>query len=274
MRADLHIHSTASDGTLSPQALVELAAGNGVDVIALADHDSISGIAAAASHAAAFGITVIPAVELSAASDDRSVHILGYFLDTSDRDLQVQLDALRRARVHRAASIVELLRQAGYAISLEQVLELSQGGAVGRTHVARTLVSAGHASDVSDAFERLVGRGKPFYLPKDLMTPLAAVSLITRAGGLAVLAHPGVSGAEDLVGELVGHGLAGIEAYHVDHTPEQRARLVEIAAEYGLLVTGGTDYHSPDAPHPDLGQLDFPERDVRAFLAAGTHRVL
>ena len=269
MRADLHIHSSASDGTLSPSSLVELAARNGVDVIALADHDSVSGVHEALRAAVPLGVTVIPAVELSAASGDLSIHILGYFVDVDDAQLVQRLDELRVARLRRAESIVAALRASGYDISIDDVLELSQGGAVGRTHVARTLVTSGHASSVSDAFERLVGRGKPFYRPKDLMTPRDAVTLITGAGGLAVLAHPGVSGTEDLIGELVGYGLAGVEAYHVDHTPEQRVRLAETAARLGLLVTGGTDYHSPDAPHPDLGELDFPEADVRAFLAAG-----
>lgn len=269
MRADLHIHSTASDGTLAPAAIVELAARNGVDVIALADHDSVTGVAEATHAASELGITVIPAVELSAARDELSIHILGYFIDPTDSELISRLDALRVARVRRAESIVAALRDAGYDISLDEVLALSQGGAVGRTHVARTLVSAGHASDVSDAFERLVGRGKPYYRPKDVMSPQAAIELITDAGGLAVLAHPGISGTQGLIGELIGYGLGGVEAYHVDHTPEQRAELLGIAREHALLVSGGTDYHSPDAPHPDLGELEFPEADIRALLEAG-----
>lgn len=269
MRADLHIHSTASDGTLSPTALVELAVRNRVAVIALADHDSISGTDEARRAATVHGTTVVPAVELSAASGDLSIHILGYFIDTSDAELLAQLDALRAARVRRAESIVAALSEGGYEISLDDVLRLSQGGAVGRTHVARTLVSAGLASDVSDAFGRLVGRGRPFYRSKDVMAPRDAISLITRAGGLAVLAHPGVSGTESMIDELIEYGLSGVEAYHVDHSADQRAMLVEVAQRRGLFVTGGTDYHSPDAPHPDLGELDFPADAVRAFLEAG-----
>jgi len=268
MRADLHIHSRASDGTLSPSALVELAVRNRVDVIALADHDSVSGVSEASAAGARLGVNVIPAVELSAAEGERSIHILGYFVDLQDSEFIAHLEALRVARVQRAASIVSALQSAGYQVSLDTVLELSDGGSVGRTHIARTLVASGHATDVSDAFERLVGRGRPFYRSKAQMEPRLAIELIVASGGIAVLAHPGVSGTGDLIEELVGYGLLGVEAYHVDHTPQQRTELVEAANRLGLLKTGGTDYHSPDAPHPDLGDVDYPEQDLQELLAA------
>lgn len=269
MRADLHVHSTASDGTLSPAALVELAARNGVAVIALTDHDSIAGVEDAILAAATQKITVVPAVELSAAVGDRSVHILGYFVDVVDRALLGALADLRIARVARAIAIVSSLQAAGYDITSDAVMALSDGGAVGRTHIARTLVSLGHAESVSDAFERLVGRGRPFYRPKAHLSPERAIQLIVGSGGIAVMAHPGVSGTEDLIEDLVVLGLGGVEAHHVDHTVEQCAALVTIADRHGLLKTGGTDYHSPHAPHPDLGELSLPEADLRAFLAAG-----
>jgi 3',5'-nucleoside bisphosphate phosphatase len=272
MRADLHIHSRASDGTLTPSALVDLAARNHVDVIALADHDSVSGVPSAVEAGARLGVKVIPAVELSAAVGDRSIHILGYFVDVHDTQFMSRLEELRVARVQRAADIVSALQAAGYQVSLDTVLALSDGGAVGRTHVARTLVAAGHAQDVSDAFERLVGRGRPFYRSKAQMEPKVAIELIVASGGIAVLAQPGVSGTQDLIEELVGDGLSGVEAYHVDHTQQQRIDLVGIADGLGLLKTGGTDYHSPDAPHPDLGDVDYPEQDLREFLAVSASR--
>ena len=269
MRADLHVHSTASDGTLSPGALVQLAARNRVAVVALTDHDSIAGVQSAIEAATPLGISVIPAVELSAAVGERSVHILGYFVDIFDRALLGALADLRAARVERAIGIVRSLQDAGYDITPDAVMALSGGGAVGRTHIARTLVSLGHAENVSDAFERLVGRGKPFYRPKAHLSPEKAIQRIVAAGGIAVMAHPGVSGTEDLIDGLAVLGLRGVEAHHVDHTAEQRATLVACADRLGLLKTGGTDYHSPHAPHPDLGELNFPEADLRAFLDAG-----
>ncbi len=272
MRADLHVHSTASDGTLHPVELVGLASRQRVDVLAVADHDSVDGVADAVEAGAHQGVTVVPAVELSAAVGERSVHILGYYVDITDSGLLRELAALREARMLRACSIVEALRSDGYPISIDDVLELSCGGSVGRTHVARALVDAGHATAVSDAFERLVGRGKPYYRPKELRTPAEVVRLISDAGGLAVLAHPGVSATGDLIDGLVALGLAGVEAYHADHTAAQKRLFAREASDRGLLTTGGTDFHSPDAPNPNLGDVDVPDAAIRAFLAAGASR--
>ncbi len=269
MRADLHVHSTASDGTLSPGALVELAARNGLEVVALTDHDTVSGVPEACEAATSRGIRMIPAVELSATIGERSIHILGYFIDIGDQVLLKELAGLRAARVERAVGIVRALQAAGYDITPEAVMALSDGGAVGRTHIARALVSLGHAVNVSDAFERLVGRGRPFYRPKAHLSPQRAIQLITGAGGIAVAAHPGVSGTEDLIEDLLVLGLRGVEAHHADHTVEQRIALTALANRFGLLKTGGTDYHSPHAPHPDLGELSLPETDLREFLDAG-----
>lgn len=272
MRADLHVHSTASDGTLHPVELVSLASCQRVDVLAVADHDSVDGVADAVEAGRLHGVTVVPAVELSAAVGERSVHILGYYIDITDSDLLCELGALREARMDRARSIVDALRADGYPVSIDDVLGLSLGGAVGRTHVARALVDAGHAATVSDAFERLVGRGKPFYRPKELRTPAEVIRLISDAGGLAVLAHPGVSATGDLIDGLVPLGLAGIEAYHADHTSAQKILFARDASDRRLLATGGTDFHSPDAPNPNLGDVDIPEAAIRAFLAAGASR--
>lgn len=271
MRADLHVHSTASDGTLAPAALVSLAAHRAVDVLAIADHDSVDGVPEAVIAGRDLGVVIVPAVELSAAVGERSVHILGYFVDPQNAQLVMELSKLRQARLTRARSIVNALRSKGLNVSMNEVLALSGGGAVGRTHVARAIVDAGHAVSVSDAFGRLVGRGRPFYRPKELREPADVVGLIRTAGGLPVLAHPGVSDTGDLIDELVGYGLAGIEAYHADHTPAQKQHFAKLALERNLLVTGGTDFHSPDAPNPDLGDVDLPHEAVVAFLAAGEH---
>lgn len=272
MKADLHVHTTASDGTLTPAQLVARARDRGVDVLAIADHDTVAGIPEAANAASAASITLVPAVELSAVADGRDAHILGYFVDVADADLLSHLADLRDARSRRAETMVSALRDAGYDISLDDVLALSAGGAVGRSHIARALVGRGHAESVRDAFERLIGHGRAFYVPKDVRTPAEIIGIIRAAGGLPVLAHPGVSRLESAIPSLLETGLGGIEAYHADHSPEQRELFANTAKEAGLLVTGGTDFHGPHAPNPDVGACDVPEDAVSALLAWGAAR--
>ena len=272
MRFDLHVHTTASDGTLTPTEIVRQAADAGLVVVAITDHDSIEGVpdALAAAGACRECITVIPGVELSAVYDGLDVHILGYFVNPADPELRSHLADLRAARLNRARTIIATLDAAGYDLSLDEVMDLSEGGAVGRSHVARALVHRGHAQDVSDAFKRLLGRGRPFYVPKDVRTPTEVLQVILDAGGLPVLAHPGVTGADDLIPALVANGLVGLEAYHAEHDPAQQQRYASIAADHGLLVTGGTDYHGPFAPNPPLGSMEMPDTVLPAlFDAAG-----
>jgi predicted metal-dependent phosphoesterase TrpH len=269
VKADLHVHSTASDGSLSPVDLVSLALGRGVDVLAIADHDSVEGISSALEAAAGTPLVVVPAVELSAVYGDRDIHLLAYFVDHTSPGLLAHLEDLRESRMRRAESMVAALNQAGYAVGLDDVLALSNGGAVGRSHVARALVDAGHADTIADAFSSLIGRGRPFYMRKDARSPVDVLRTILESRAIPVLAHPGVSHAADLVPGLVAAGLRGLEAYHADHTHDQRDRLVALAHRFGLLVTGGTDYHGPGAPNPDLGTTDVPESAVRALLEAG-----
>lgn len=275
VRFDLHVHTTASDGTLTPGDVVRMAGAKRLAAIAITDHDSVEGIAEALSAARQAGSStaVIPGVELSAVHDGRDVHLLGYFVDHTDEELARHLSDLRGARRARARAIVEALGAAGYAISLDDVLALSDGGAVGRSHVARALVLQGHADDVADAFRRLLGRGRPFYVPKDVRTPSEVLSVILAAGGVAVLAHPGVTGVDDLIPTLVREGLAGLEAYHPEHDEEQRDRYLELAASLHLIVTGGTDYHGASAPNPDLGTLEIPASVLHDLYAAAGRSV-
>lgn len=270
MKADLHVHSTASDGTLAPAELVGLALARGLSVLAIADHDSVEGLPQALQAAKNTRLTVVPAVELSAATaEGHDVHILGYFIDAADADFLEHLVRQRGARMQRAERMVEALSSAGYGVTIADVLAMADGAAVGRSHIARALVSSGHAQDVRDAFDTLIGRGRPFYVPKDALSPAEVIAVILDAGGIPVLAHPAISMVEGLVPELVPAGLRGLEAYHADHTPEQRNRIAALAAEYGLLVTGGSDFHGPKAPNPPLGSVDVPGTAVRALLAAG-----
>lgn len=266
MKADLHVHSAASDGTLTPSELVALALTRDLDVLAIADHDSVEGLPEAFV-AAADRITLVPAVELSSVHDGHDVHILGYFIDHDDPSLLAHLADLRDARLRRASSMVAALSEAGLALTLDDVLALSDGGAVGRSHIARALVAEGHAADVRDAFERLIGRDRPFYVSKDVRSPAEVIAVIREAGGIAVIAHPGASRLGDLPVELATVGLGGIEAYHADHSPEQKAYYAQMAERLGMLVTGGSDYHGPAAPNPPLGTVEVPSSCVEALIA-------
>jgi 3',5'-nucleoside bisphosphate phosphatase len=269
MKADLHVHSTASDGTLAPHQLVQRALENGVDVLAIADHDSVDGLPEAVASAAVAGLTLIPAVELSAVSEGRDTHLLAYFVDPASPVLAEQLVRLRASRLARAQAMVAALNEAGYHVGFDDVLAVSEGGAVGRSHIARALVDAGYAESVRHAFQTLIGRDRPFYVAKLAATPAEVIGRVRDLGAIPVLAHPGVTSGDDLIEPMIAAGLLGIEAYHADHTPEQVRRYAALAAQNGLLVTGGTDFHGPEAPNPDIGAVQVPEEAVRALLAVG-----
>ena len=265
---DLHIHSTASDGTVTPGEVVARAAALGLPAIALTDHDSVDGVGEALEAGTRLGVTVIPAVELSAGADGRSMHVLGYFVDHTDPVLTDRLERLRAVRLERARRMVEALAHAGYGIAIADVLLEADGGAVGRAHVARTLVARGYASSLPDAFDRFLSRGRPFYVPKPVADPRDVIGWIRDAGGIAILAHPGVSEVDDLIEDLVAGGLAGIEAYHRDHDEAERKRYATLAAALGLLVTGGSDFHGNERPTGGLGSADVPSEVLDRLLAA------
>ncbi|MDR7426825.1 MAG: PHP domain-containing protein [Armatimonadota bacterium] len=246
MRIDLHTHTVASDGLLTATQLVGLARRWGVGILAVADHDSTESVEEAVRAGREVGIEVIPAVELNTDVPQTEVHVLGYFIDHRLEWLQALLRRLREGRLHRAQRMVEKLAALGAPIRLERVLALAGGGAVGRPHVARALVEAGHVSETAEAFARYIGRNGPAYVERLKVAPAQAVEIIRRAGGVAVLAHPGWLGDETMVEELLSAGLEGIEAYYPDHTPAMVERYLQIARSRGLLVTGGTDFHGGD----------------------------
>jgi predicted metal-dependent phosphoesterase TrpH len=269
MKADLHVHSTASDGTLSPSELVALALDSGIDVLAITDHDSVSGLAEAQAAAGGTSLTLVPAVELSAAIDGYDVHVLAYHVDPDSPVLLEELRSLRQDRRRRAGQIVRALQSGGIPVTMDKVLACSSGGSVGRSHIARALVSAGHADTIAAAFERYLGRGREYYRAKRSRTPAEVIASIRALGAVPVLAHPGVTAADELIPTMVASGLLGIEAYHADHTPAQRDHYARMAADLGLIITGGSDYHGPRAHNPQLGTVDVPEECVRALLRLG-----
>jgi len=270
MKIDLHVHTTASDGLLAPCDIVTLALDLGLSVVAITDHDSVSGVEEAISAASGTSLEVVPGVELSVhAMGGSDAHILGYFIDHNDPVLTAALERLREARFARAGAMVEALRAAGHPISLEDVMDHADGGAVGRVHVARALVSARSVDTVEDAFMDLIGRDGPFYVRKALFLPHEALKMIHEAGGVAVLAHPGVSGEGPLIG-LIAEGLDGIEAFHADHSQPQRDHFASVARRFGLVSTGGSDFHGPSLRSATLGAGACPPGAVEELRERAT----
>lgn len=268
MPLDLHVHSTFSDGTFAPEDLVAHASALGLDALAIADHDCVDGIPPALDAASELGLFLIPAVELSCSWQGHDVHVLGYFVDHTDPAFRERLDLLRDARSRRARQIVASLESAGYEVTFDDVMRIAEDGSVGRSHIARALLERGHVTTVREAFERFLARDRPFYIPKDETAPSEAVTTILEGHGVPVLAHPGVTRVDGLIPELVAAGLRGLEAYHGDHTPQDRERYAAMAADLGLLVTGGSDYHGPGFPNPGMGQTHVPAEVLPALLAA------
>jgi 3',5'-nucleoside bisphosphate phosphatase len=277
-QVDLHCHTSASDGALSPAALVARGARLGLKVLAITDHDSTDGVAEAMAAGTECGIDVIPGVEINTDVPGCEVHILGYFVDHADTVLNETLQRLRVGRVGRARRMAELLSVMGAPVSFERILELAGGGAVCRPHVARALVEAGHARTFEEAFERYIGRNGPAYVERLKLAPADACSLIRRAGGLAVLAHPVyfdrfgmMKTAFDLdrgMAELKAAGIAGIEVYYPGYDAIANEYLLSQARIHGLLVTGGTDFHGIRPNEPDLGGVYVPTKAVRRLREA------
>jgi len=243
---------------MTPGDLVRQAVDLRLPAIAITDHDTVAGTAEALAAAEGSPLIVISGVELSAELEDRGIHILGYHIDHTDPELLAELASLQAMRVRRAGRIVRALAADGYSITLDDVLASADGGSVGRAHIAQLLVGAGRASSTKDAFTRLLGDSAPYYVPKVVRTPAAVIGLVHRAGGVAVLAHPGLSGVDDLIPGLVADGISGIEAYHGSHDAPTRERYERLAASLGLVVTGGSDYHGEHREGEIMGTARVP----------------
>jgi predicted metal-dependent phosphoesterase TrpH len=243
MRADLHAHTTASDGQQSPEEVIRLATQALLDVIAITDHDTTAGISSA--QLASNGlIEVIPGIEIGSRTRDDEIDILGYFIDPAHVGLQTRLDFFRRNRTERGQQIVERLWRLGLPVGWPSVLAFAGGDIVGRPHIAQAMVEAGHVASVKAAFELYLGSDKPGYIARETLSPEGAIELIHAAGGAAVLAHPVyVRDFPAVVERLAPAGLDGIEVNYPDHTPELQAQVRELAQQFGLIMTGGSDFH-------------------------------
>lgn len=253
LRYDLHSHSTASDGVLAPAALVARARLAGLDGLALTDHDSVDGIAEALAAAAAAGLELIPGIELSLQVGPRDVHLLGYWIDHSSAELRAVLAELRDMRQARAERIVAKLRALGCAVELADVLAEVGDGNPGRPHVAKALLACGDVASLEEAFERFIGDDGPAYEPKRLMEPERGFALLARHGAVPVLAHPALCDYAPLLPRFVALGLKGLEVDHPKQSVLERERLREECRRWGLLATGGSDFHQPASAGRDLG---------------------
>ncbi|MHB9146202.1 MAG: PHP domain-containing protein [Symbiobacteriia bacterium] len=267
-RADLHAHTTASDGTLTPAELVAAALDAGLRAVGICDHDTSEGVAPAQAAARGTSLEVVPGVEINTNGLGREVHVLGYFYRSEDSALTALLARMRNERQNRARRMVEKLAQGGYHLSLQRVQELAGEGAIGRPHVARALVEAGIAGSERDAFTRFLTPGCPGYVERYKLAPAEAVRTVLAAGGVPVLAHPGLVGRDELIGELAAVGVVGLEVYHPDHDTAAEERYLGLAQRYHLLVTGGSDFHGPGHGHDSsLGQASVPYAAVGALRA-------
>jgi len=265
---DLHTHSLRSDGAYEPAELVRRAAARGVRIQALSDHDTLAGVAEAMAAGEELGVRIIPATELNTESEWGDVHVLGYFLDPKEAALEDRLRWLREHRGRRIELMVERLNALGHPISLDRVLEIAQGGALGRPHLAQALYEAGHVPSYDAAFDTLLSKDSPAYVSRVGLTPLEAVSLVRAHGGVPSLAHPGtVIGVEALLPLLVSAGLAGIECYYASHAPDATARYLALAAQYGLVPTGGSDFHGRGEHGAPLGGVFVPPESMAALEA-------
>jgi len=273
---DLHAHTRASDGSQTPTEVVTRAARRGVTVLAITDHDTVAGLPEAIAAGQRLGVSVIPGVELSVRPPQGQLHILAYLPTADPPGLVGVLADLRSAREVRAEQIAAKLADLGAGIDMARV-RARVGSSIGRPHLADALVEAGHATGRADAFARFLGDGQPADVPHQLLDPQTALGLVAEAGGVAALAHPaslrlGMRGLESYAARLHHLGLWGIEVHRPEHTPEQRDGFARTARRLGLVATGGSDFHDPDAGRSDLGDTGVPP--LPAHVADLIHRAL
>jgi len=258
---DLHIHTTASDGALTPSQVVRLATGLRLEAIAVTDHDTIDGVAEAVNEGERQELEVVTGIEISANSKHGSLHLLGYFVETERGNLKEKLLRLKQARSERNPRIIQKLNDLGLRITYQEVVQRSGGGQVGRPHFAQVLVDKGYVGSIDEAFARYLAQGAPAYVDKYRFEVKEAIEMVLRAGGVPILAHPFTvdllpADLESLVTELARNGLKGIEAYYPDHTPEQIVHYENLASRLNLIKTGGSDFHGSFMEKSKLGIIN------------------
>jgi predicted metal-dependent phosphoesterase TrpH len=267
---DLHTHTVLSDGTTTPEDNVRAALALGLDGLGVTDHDTTAPFGRALAAADGTGLEIVPGTEFSAELDESSVHVLGYWVDPGDEPLQTEMDRLRNERSRRAEQIVARFNDLDVPITFARVRELAGAAPIGRPHIAKAVVETGAADDIREVFDRWLADGGPAYVPKYAVAPVRAVELVTGAGGVAVVAHPGLYGRggagldATTIEAMVAAGMTGIEADHPDHDDVARARYRDLALAHGLVVTAGSDFHG-ERKALQLGQVTTPRARVEAL---------
>jgi 3',5'-nucleoside bisphosphate phosphatase len=270
MRVDLHMHTTASDGAWAPEAVVQGAVEGRLDLIAIADHDTTAGYTAAATAAESLPIQVITGIEVSSTHAGQDVHILGYFVDTSAPALLEHVERAGNRRVERMKEMIQLLVDSGVSVTYDDVLEAAGPDhvSIGRPHLARALVKLGHVSTVSGAFYSLIGDRSPAFVPTHLATPVDAVEMIVKSGGIPIWAHPPGQLVDELLPNLVRAGLRGLEVYRPSHKRHDVLRYEQICRTAGLLMSGGSDWHGPYSG-ASLGDFHVDAQEIQPLLSEG-----
>ena len=268
-RVDLHVHTTASDGRLTPEEIVQRAAEQGLSYIAITDHDTVSGIERSLQAGTASpNLNVIPGLEINTDTATGEVHILGYYIDYKNKDLEISLNKLRHSRETRARKIVANLSDMGIDVPWERVMELAGGGSVGRPHIAQAMFEGGYIPSLQEAFIKYIGRHGPAYAERERLSPVEAVKLVIASGGVPVLAHPeDVDDLDGFLAILKEVGLVGLETYYNGYHRNTIKRLAKTAERYGLITTGGSDFHGLGSSHETpLGGVDVPVECAERLL--------
>jgi 3',5'-nucleoside bisphosphate phosphatase len=267
---DLHMHTTASDGRCAPEELVQRAFEKGIRTMSVTDHDTMAGVPGAAKAAASLGMTFVPGIEITSVHGGKDVHVLAYFLPDLTHELRQLLADQRRNRLARAQEIADRLAAVGAPIDVDALMEAGAalgGKSLARPQIAQALIAAGHVSTVAEAFERFLAEDGPAYVPHTGASPERVVELIVQAGGVASLAHPGYTKKDAVIPEMVAAGLTAIEAYHSSHDEATTARYLEVARQYALAVTGGSDYHGEGTRRSEFfGVVNLPAVDFDKLL--------
>jgi predicted metal-dependent phosphoesterase TrpH len=243
LKADLHTHTTASDGLMSPQEVVKWASIKRLKAVGITDHDTVNGIAPAMEASSTYGVEVIPGIELSTLYEKEEIHILGYYIDYKADWFLKRLEKIQNSRYERAERIVGKLQAMGVEITLDQVKNIAEEGAIGRPHIARAMINKGYITNIKDAFRGYIGKGCPAYVDRYKLGCDEAIDIIKRLGGLSVLAHPGLIKSKENISRIIDFGIDGIEAYHSKHDEETVRYALSIAQSRKLLITGGSDCH-------------------------------
>ncbi len=256
---DLHTHTIASDGSDSPSDLIKKAKEAGLRAVAITDHDTLAGLTEAKDACSKYEIELVPGIELSLLGPRGNMHLLGYYIDPDSKELQKVLDGVQKARAERNPKILNLLKGLGIDIKMSELEQMAKGGQIGRPHIARAMVEKGYVKNVSQAFDRYLKKDGPAYAPKSILEPKEAIEAIHKAGGVAVLAHPISLEPEPLtlldgfIKTWTQYGLDGIECYYSEHSPDFTEYCLNLCRKFGLITTGGSDYHGKAKPYIKLG---------------------